>query len=93
MTAAMKQKKGTYNEISKLLADVRISRNITQRDLADKIGVHHGYVARVEGGLVDDPKEYLEMISWIMTPEEKKKIYELYCDQFARMIGYDNSSK
>lgn len=45
----------------KYLYELRMSKNITQRELAEKVGVDFTYISKVENGIVDPPSERTTM--------------------------------
>jgi len=94
MTANRPKKKGVKNakdkpylEIGRLIKDLRISKGLTQFDLAEAVGVNNSYLSRIENGerrpstkvmrkmseVLDYPYDDLVVASGLLSPEFREK--------------------
>lgn len=94
MTANRTKKKGSkgakekpYLEIGRLIKDLRISKGLTQFDLADSVGVNNSYLSRIENGerrpstkimrkmseVLDYPYDDLVVASGLLSPDFREK--------------------
>jgi transcriptional regulator with XRE-family HTH domain len=46
---------GIMNDFGKFLKDLRKERKITQRDLAERVGVNFTYISKIENGKLENP--------------------------------------